>query len=120
MTSSSTAGAAALAPGGAEVLLYTTLSGAIGALIPFISKGDVDFFQHLEMSMRQAAPPLAGRDHLAYRSAYFPVKGCIDGDLVEQFLSLPHAKQKEIAEEMDRTIADVIGKIEAQREQRLL
>ena len=38
-----------------------------GVLYPFTSKEDCDFFQHLEMHMRQEHPPLLGRDHLAYR-----------------------------------------------------
>lgn len=110
----------ALAPGGTEVLLYTTIGGAIGAFIPFVSKEDVDFFQHLEMNMRQVTPPLCGRDHMSYRSAFFPVKNCIDGDLCEQFFALPPAKQKQIAEELDRTISEVVAKIENQRAARLL
>ena len=36
-------------------------------LYPFTSKEDCDFFQHLEMHMRQEHPPLLGRDHLAFR-----------------------------------------------------
>ena len=35
---------------------------------------DHDFFQHLEMHIRAELPPLCGRDHLAFRSYYFPVK----------------------------------------------
>lgn len=54
-------------------------------MLPFTSREDVDFFQHLEMHMRQEAPPLAGREHISYRSAYFPVRDVIDGDLCEQF-----------------------------------
>lgn len=38
-------------------------------LYPFTSREDSDFFQHLEMHMRQEHPPLLGRDHLAYRCA---------------------------------------------------
>lgn len=38
-----------------------------GALYPFTSREDVDFFTHLEMHLRQEAPPLSGRDHLAFR-----------------------------------------------------
>lgn len=38
-----------LAEGGRDVLVYTTISGAVGALIPFISSDDVDFMQTLEM-----------------------------------------------------------------------
>jgi len=35
-----------------EVILYGTSMGAIGALYPFDSKEDVDFFLHLEMYLR--------------------------------------------------------------------
>jgi CPSF A subunit region len=56
-----------------------------GVLLPFTSREDVDFFSHLEMHLRQDHPPLCGRDHLSFRSAYFPVKDTVDGDLCEQF-----------------------------------
>jgi hypothetical protein len=65
---------ASLIPGGGECILYGTIMGSIGALHAFTSRDDVDFFSHLEMHMRQDNPPLCGRDHMAYRSAYFPVK----------------------------------------------
>ena len=32
--------------------MYTTIADTIGALLPFTSKEDVDFFQHLEMYLR--------------------------------------------------------------------
>lgn len=38
-----------LAEGGRDVLVYTTISGAVGALIPFLSMDDIDFMQTLEM-----------------------------------------------------------------------
>lgn len=63
-----------LIAGGRDVLLYTTLMGAVGILAPFLSREDVEFFQTLEMQMRTEVPPLCGRDHLAYRSFYIPVK----------------------------------------------
>jgi len=63
-----------LIPGGSEALMYATLSGTIGVLVPFTSHEDHDFFQHLEMHMRSEYPPICGRDHLSYRSYYFPVK----------------------------------------------
>jgi splicing factor 3B subunit 3 len=59
-----------LVPAGAEVLCYTTLMGGLGILLPLQSREDVEFLTHLEMHMRQEAPPLCGRDHLAYRSSY--------------------------------------------------
>lgn len=68
---------ASLIPGGGESVLYGTIMGSVGALLPFSSREDVDFFSHLEMHLRQENPPLCGRDHMAFRSAYFPVKVCM-------------------------------------------
>lgn len=65
---------ATLIPGGSESLIYSTISGSVGAIVPFTSREDFDFFQHLEMHMRNENPPLCGRDHLSYRSYYYPVK----------------------------------------------
>ena len=102
----------ALIPGGSDSLVYTTLSGSVGMLVPFTSMEDHDFFQHLEMHLRGENPPLCGRDHLSYRSSYYPIKNVIDGDLCEQFNTLEPHKQKSIAEELDRTPAEVSKKLE--------
>ena len=57
-----------------ECVLFATNMGGIGALLPVRSRDDIDFLKHLEMHMRQEAPPLCGRDHMFFRSAFFPVK----------------------------------------------
>lgn len=103
---------ATLIPGGSESLVYTTLSGSIGMLVPFTSHEDHDFFQHLEMHMRSEHPPLCGRDHLSYRSYYYPLKNVIDGDLCETFNAMEQSKQKTVAEELDRTPSEVSKKLE--------
>ncbi|CAG5101195.1 Similar to SF3B3: Splicing factor 3B subunit 3 (Homo sapiens) [Cotesia congregata] len=103
---------ATLIPGGSESLVYTTLSGTVGVLVPFTSHEDHDFFQHLEMHMRSEHPPLCGRDHLSFRSYYYPVKNVIDGDLCEQFNSIEPAKQKGIAGDLERTASEVSKKLE--------
>ena len=69
-----------LVAGGRDILVWTGLQGTLGILVPFISREDVDFFQTLEQHLRSEDAPLAGRDHLIYRSYYVPVKGVIDGD----------------------------------------
>ena len=84
----------------------------MGALLPLASRPDIDFFSHLEMHLRQEAPPLCGRDHMAYRSAYFPVRHVVDGDLCEQYAALPADKQRSIAAELDRTPGEVLKKLE--------
>jgi len=129
-------------PGGTEVLLYTTILGAIGAFVPFIAREDVDLFQHLELHMRTQAPSLVGRDHLWYRSAYQPIKvratsarpnvagllllmrikpgfravagvqNCVDGILCEMYNLLPAGKRRDLAEELERTPAEIAKRLE--------
>ncbi|CAI8056006.1 Splicing factor 3B subunit 3 [Geodia barretti] len=72
-------------------------------LVPFTSREDIDFFQHLEMHMRAESSNLVGRDHLSFRSSYVPCKSVTDGDLCEQFNSLEPAKKRGIADSLDRT-----------------
>ncbi|XP_071784938.1 splicing factor 3B subunit 3-like [Asterias amurensis] len=103
---------ATLIPGGSESLVYTTLSGAVGILVPFTSHEDHDFFQHLEMHMRSEYPPLCGRDHISFRSYFFPIKNVIDGDLCEQFNSMDTSKQRSVADELDRNPSEVSKKLE--------
>ena len=69
-----------LVAGGRDILVWTGLQGTLGIFVPFVSREDVDFFQTLEQHLRSEDAPLAGRDHLIYRSYYVPVKGVIDGD----------------------------------------
>ena len=102
-------------PGGKQCLVYSTVSGAIGALLPFESREDVDFFTHLEMYLRSENLSLVGRDHLSYRSAFVPVKEVVDGDLCEMFASLPPAKQRSMADDLDRSVSEVIKKLEDTR-----
>merc|ERR1712113_979766 len=104
-----------LAHGGSELICYSTLFGAIGTFYPFASRDEVDFFTHLEMFVRSEKPPLCGRDHLMYRSYYYPVQNCVDGDLCEQFMNLTSEKQRLIASELDRTPAEIIKKLEDMR-----
>ncbi|KAJ3149884.1 Splicing factor 3B subunit 3 [Geranomyces michiganensis] len=103
---------ATLVPGGREIVLYTTILGTVGILVPFQSKEDVDFFQTLEMHLRAKSPPLCGRDHLAYRSSYIPVRNVVDGDMCEMFNLLPNEAKREIAAELDRDVGEISKKLE--------
>jgi splicing factor 3B subunit 3 len=96
-----------LTVGRADCVLYTTISGSIGALIQFEHKEDFEFFQTLEMHLRNEDPPLCGRDHLAFRSSYFPIKNIIDGDLCERYLALEPSSQQKIAEELERELGEI-------------
>ncbi len=70
-------------------------------------------FCGLRLTLNRSLFRLAGRDHLAYRGAYAPVKGVIDGDLCNEYRLLSMQKQAQIAQELDRTTSEVLKKIEA-------
>lgn len=63
-----------LAPGGSEIILFGTVLGGLGALLPLQTQKEVEMLQHLEMLMRNEDLSLVARDHTFFRSAYFPVK----------------------------------------------
>ncbi|RDB18465.1 Pre-mRNA-splicing factor RSE1 [Hypsizygus marmoreus] len=105
----------ALVAGGREVLLYTGLHGTIGILVPFVSKEDVDFISALEQHMRTEQGSLIGRDQLSWRGYYAPVKAVVDGDLCETYAKLPSSRQQMIAAELDRTVGEVLKKLEQLR-----
>ena len=48
---------------------------------------------------------------------YVQVKDVIDGDLCEQYSQLPAAKQKHIADELERSPGEVLKKLEDIRNQ---
>ncbi|KAI9758926.1 MAG: pre-mRNA-splicing factor rse1 [Chaenotheca gracillima] len=104
-----------LVAGGRDVLFWSGLQGTLGILVPFVSREDVDFFQTLEQHLRSEDAPLAGRDHLIYRSYYVPVKGVIDGDLCERYALLSNDKKQMIAGELDRSVREIERKISDMR-----
>ena len=63
-----------LVAGGREIIVYMGMLGTIGILVPFQSKDDIEFFHNLEIHLRKECSPIAGREHLFYRSTYQPVK----------------------------------------------
>jgi splicing factor 3B subunit 3 len=63
-----------ITPGGRDVILYATIYGTIGVLVPFQSREDVEFYTNLEMHVRQETKSLVGRDHTSFRGYYTPVK----------------------------------------------
>lgn len=65
--------------------------------------------------IRSLNTSLVGRDHLAYRGYYAPVKGVVDGDLCDSFNLLPYPQQQAIAADLDRNVGEVLKKLEQLR-----
>ncbi len=89
-----------LLSGGDRIIVWAGLQGTLGALVPFNSRRQHKMFQQLELQLRSDDKPLSGRDHLAYRSYFAPVKSVIDGDLIERFLVLSRDKRSSIAAQL--------------------
>lgn len=100
-----------------ECLIYSTILGSIAALKPLTTIHDQDFFLHLEMFIRQYDPSLVGREQLHFRSTFVPVKDVIDGDLCELYPLLKPEIQRKIASELQRSVGEVIKKLEDVRNQ---
>jgi splicing factor 3B subunit 3 len=104
-----------LVAGGGESLIYVTVTGRIGALVPFASRDDVDFYTQLESSLRKDGKRPMGRDPQSYQSYYTPVMHVIDGDLCGAFALLSYEEQSRIAEQLDRTVPEIMKKLEDTR-----
>ncbi|OLY84346.1 Splicing factor 3B subunit 3 [Smittium mucronatum] len=119
------------------VLIYMTLLGQLGSMVPLVSlQNDVEFFTQLELHMRNEHAnyrtlPNLGFDHLKYRSSINPVRNVIDGTVCEQFASLysnssitgsnnatssnsgsGDSVRLRIAAALDRSVNEVIKKLE--------
>ncbi|CAD7967230.1 unnamed protein product [Amoebophrya sp. A25] len=101
-----------IALGGSDCVIYSTITGGIGALYPIPTTEDIECLQHLEAAMRTEKPPLSGREHMAFRSSFYPVQNCIDGDLLEHFSLLNQKEQIAVASRVDKTPAEILKKLE--------
>ena len=82
---------------------------------PFTSREDVEFYSQLEGFLRTDAPRPTGRDPQAYRSYYAPAIHVIDGDLCDAFNALSSQEQLKIADRLDRTVGEIMKKLEDTR-----
>ena len=109
-----------LTAGGAEVVLYATVAGGVGALVPLLAKDEAELLARLEAALRaegggEATSSLVARDHLAFRGSFAPVSHVVDGDLCEAFGSLPAERQRAIAAELDRSVQELAKALEGVR-----
>lgn len=95
-----------------DAIIYSTMNGAIGALSPIPAKSDADFIRALEAQVRKQYTSVCGRDHISYRSSFYPVKNVVDGDLCEMFVGLTHSTQRSIANILERPVTEILRKLE--------
>lgn len=104
-----------LSIGGDEYILYSGLQGTIGCLRPLKTVKDVNFFRELQKQVSSELPTLTGREWLKYRGYYIPVKGCIDGDLLEEYLGMSWEKRSRIAKKMEREPREIDRRVAEMR-----
>ena len=97
-----------------EILLATTLSGALIAFIPLTNRDEIDLLSLLQIHIRQsvATTTIGGHDHLQWRSSYWTVQSVIDGELIESFNQLNSEHQQRIAEQLNTKREHITRKIE--------
>jgi CPSF A subunit region len=91
---------AALVAGRPESLIYVTVTGRIGALVPFASRAQKSNFTRSWSRHFELMPRPTGRDPELYRSYYAPVIHTVDGELCDAFNLLSHDDQAKIAERL--------------------
>ncbi|KAJ2805080.1 pre-mRNA-splicing factor rse1 [Coemansia guatemalensis] len=97
-----------------QIILCSSLMGAVLAAVPLVSRQDAEMLRALELALRRL-PSVAGRDHLAMRSSFFPVRAAVDGDLCELFYALDLASQDAIAEDIGHDTPTILKKLDDMR-----
>jgi splicing factor 3B subunit 3 len=102
-----------LLPSSPHVVLYTTILGAIGVLVPLSSSADVDLLQSLQLHLRPLVATLGGHSHVSFRSSSEPTHHMIDGDLCSRFASAPRAVQEQLAAQLAVSPALILKKLDS-------
>lgn len=100
-----------------DTFVWAAASGAIG-VVARVSKEDYELLEQIEDRMKDAAQGLGGVTHDVWRSftsnsKTIPATRFADGDLIEQFLDLPHAKKEQIAKRLKMTAKELTRIIES-------
>ncbi|VEU21630.1 DEKNAAC102703 [Brettanomyces naardenensis] len=101
--------------GGSECIVYTGLQGTIGCLHPLKTLREIHFFIELQKLVAREVSSLTDRDLFKFRGYYVPVKGCIDGDLLEEYFQMGGEKRLKIAKEMERQPREIDRRISEMR-----
>lgn len=99
---------------GISSILYGTVTGALGLFIPITKDENYAFLSKLEHKIRQDSKLfLTNRDNKMYRSSIHPIKGVIDGDLIEELRDLKSDSLKAISNELAIESSELIRRIES-------
>lgn len=114
-------------PDASDIIIYATINGSIGAMIPVPYHTDAHLLTRLGIHMRshvtqlrkvdtdtvKATTSICGRSPPSHRSLYVDMKNVLDGSLLELFSSLPVEQQEGISRELDeRTPEEITRKLE--------
>lgn len=97
-------------------LVYGSVEGGIGVLAPFQGSADWEFAKGVENHVRKAWVSPCGRQHIAFRSAFYPVKNVVDGDLCDLFVALSDKEREACCQSVGRAEADVVRKLDELRD----
>jgi splicing factor 3B subunit 3 len=90
-----------------DYLVFGTVAGQVGALVPLRTVGDFMRCRMLELELRRVVGQFCGRDHLMFRSYYAPLRNVVDGDLLMQYFELSERQQQAVADELKTTTFEI-------------
>ncbi|CAN8069477.1 unnamed protein product [Agarophyton chilense] len=99
-----------------DAIIYATMDGAVGVLIPIAAWNEAEFVRLVEHEMRGRYRTICGRDHLAYRSSFYALKNVVDGDLCEMLGVLPHDDVLKCCNVIGQSVSEVMRRVEELRE----
>ena len=90
-----------------EYIIYGSVTGEIGVLIPISNYSTVQLLRQLEAAMYRKIQSPCGRNIEMFRSYYSPKKCVIDGTFVKRFFDLPEKDQHDIANNLKCSPLDI-------------
>lgn len=93
------------------LLIVCSLLGTVTALAAIPTDKEARHLKTIEKFVAESDPGLMARDHLRFRGYYVPVKDVVDGDLLDEFLTMEKAARVRVAEKSGLGVDDVVGRI---------
>lgn len=95
-----------------SAIIYGTMNGAVGVIMPFATTTDAEFARKLEMIMQKGWRSPVGRDHLSFRSSFYTTRSIIDGDFCEMFVAAKIEQKEAWAKSVGRSVHDIVRKLD--------
>eukprot|EP00762_Andalucia_godoyi_P006418 ANDGO_02882.mRNA.1 Pre-mRNA-splicing factor rse1 len=96
-------------------LIYSTIGGSIGVLVPFQKQSEAALFQSVEMLMNGLRSAASGMSHLKFRGKYAPSKAVVDTEFCSSISAFPSTALRRLEAELGVQHRQVSAKLHEMR-----